>query len=42
MNRAEKGRRVTWKNPCGSELARDGLKNSAFIQTARIIVDVHR
>jgi hypothetical protein len=29
-------------DPCRSELARDGLKGNAFIQTARVIVDVHR
>ncbi|CAI8830126.1 hypothetical protein EMIT0P176_280056 [Pseudomonas sp. IT-P176] len=28
--------------PCGSELARDGRKSDAFIQTARVIVDDHR
>jgi hypothetical protein len=27
---------------CRSELARDGLKDDAFIQTKRVNVDVHR
>ncbi|CAI8955514.1 hypothetical protein EMIT0P176_70035 [Pseudomonas sp. IT-P176] len=28
--------------PCRSELARDELKNNAFNQTIRVIVNVHR
>ncbi|VVO51861.1 hypothetical protein PS838_00333 [Pseudomonas fluorescens] len=28
--------------PCRSELAREKLKNTAFIQNARVIVDAHR
>ncbi|GAB6405778.1 hypothetical protein PMHK_32060 [Pseudomonas sp. MHK4] len=28
--------------PCRSELARDGLRDNAFIQQTRVIVDVHR
>ncbi len=28
--------------PCRSELAREGLKDAALIQTAHVIVEVHR
>jgi hypothetical protein len=29
-------------SPCRSELAREKRKGNAFIQTARVFVDVHR
>ncbi|OPK06070.1 hypothetical protein BZ163_33515 [Pseudomonas sp. VI4.1] len=34
--------RVSNRGTCRSELAREGLKGDAFIQTIRVIVDVHR
>ena len=37
-----KDRSLTLRRPCRSELAREKLQDTAFIQDKRVIVDVHR
>ncbi len=40
--RSHKVQRCEHSIPCRSELAREKRPGNAFIQTARVIVDVHR